>query len=43
VIKLIHIKQWVKNDFVLAPLRFSDQITDAAAVRTLYHPAVRLF
>jgi len=33
VIKLIRIKQWVKNGFVLAPLLFTGQFTDAVAVR----------
>lgn len=33
VIKLIRVKQWVKNGFVLAPLLFTGKFTDAMAVR----------
>lgn len=32
VIKLIRVKQWVKNGFVLAPLLFTGQFTDPASV-----------
>jgi decaprenyl-phosphate phosphoribosyltransferase len=33
VIRLIRVKQWVKNGFVLAPLLFTGKFTDAIAVR----------
>ena len=33
MIKLIRVKQWVKNGFVLAPLLFTGKFTDAMAVR----------
>ena len=34
VVKLIRVKQWVKNGFVLAPLLFTSKFTDTASVRS---------
>jgi 4-hydroxybenzoate polyprenyltransferase len=34
VVKLIRVKQWVKNGFVLAPLLFTSKFTDTTSVRS---------
>jgi decaprenyl-phosphate phosphoribosyltransferase len=34
IVKLIRVKQWVKNGFVLAPLLFTSKFTDTTSVRS---------